>query len=108
MPMILLGFGEFYFLVDTLGLEIFYLSTTLIIAISIIIITKDLQIMGGKFGAPKEAILTRGRSIAVFESVGGHDNEEDGHRKDTMPIVQSINKMGWYAEVVKFEIEKSK
>ena len=47
------------------------------------------------------------KSICVFESVGGSDKGPDGYRKDTIPIVESIKKEGWHAEVVKFENEKA-
>ena len=30
------------------------------------------------------------KAIVVFEVEGGNDKGDDGHRKDTMPIVNSI------------------
>ncbi len=47
------------------------------------------------------------KSICIFESVGGSDKGPDGHRKDTIPILESIKKLGWHCEVVKFENEKA-
>lgn len=45
------------------------------------------------------------KSIVVFEVEGGSDKHFDGHRKDTMPIVNSINDAGWQAEVVYYRPE---
>ncbi|MGP5116069.1 Cj0069 family protein, partial [Corynebacterium casei] len=45
------------------------------------------------------------KAIVVFEVEGGSDKYFDGHRKDTMPIVNSILETGWYAEVVYFRPE---
>lgn len=47
------------------------------------------------------------KSICVLESVGGTDKGDDGLRKDTTPIVESLKKLGWHSEVVKFENEKA-
>lgn len=44
------------------------------------------------------------KAIVVFEVEGGSDKYFDGHRKDTMPIVNSILETGWYAEVVYFRL----
>lgn len=55
--------------------------------------------MEGK--APKE------KSICIFESVGGSDKGPDGFRKDSIPIVNEIKKLGWHAEVVKFQNDKA-
>ena len=41
----------------------------------------------------------------VFEAEGGSDKWIDGHRKDTMPIVNAIIAKGWTAEVVYFRDE---
>lgn len=30
------------------------------------------------------------KAVVVFESIGGSDKGVDGHRKDTLPIVDSI------------------
>ncbi|ANE03365.1 Cj0069 family protein [Corynebacterium crudilactis] len=45
------------------------------------------------------------KSIVVFEVEGGSDKHFDGHRKDTMPIVNSIKDAGWHAEVVYYRPE---
>ncbi|AGG66095.1 Cj0069 family protein [Corynebacterium callunae] len=47
------------------------------------------------------------KSIVVFEVEGGSDKYLDGHRKDTMPIVNSILGHGWHAEVVFYRPEWS-
>ena len=39
----------------------------------------------------------REKAIAVFESIGGTDKGPDGHRKDTIPIVESLKAKGWRA-----------
>ncbi len=46
----------------------------------------------------------RAKSIAVFESVGGSDKGPDGHRKDTLPIVEALKANGWHSQVFKFTI----
>ncbi|WP_055122628.1 Cj0069 family protein [Corynebacterium oculi] len=45
------------------------------------------------------------KAIVVFEVEGGSDKYFDGHRKDTMPIVQAIRNAGWRSEVVYFRPE---
>lgn len=45
------------------------------------------------------------KSIVVFEAEGGSDKIFNGHRKDTMPIVEAIQGKGWHAEVVYFRDE---
>jgi len=45
------------------------------------------------------------KHIIVFEAEGGSDKWIDGHRKDTMPIVNAIKAKGWTAEVVYFRDE---
>ncbi|AKE40678.1 Uncharacterised protein [Corynebacterium kutscheri] len=47
------------------------------------------------------------KSIVVFEVEGGSDKYFDGHRKDTMPIVNAIKDTGWHAEVVYYRPEWS-
>lgn len=42
------------------------------------------------------------KAIVVFEVEGGNDKGPDGHRKDTMPIVDSIKEKGWNSEVIYF------
>jgi len=43
--------------------------------------------------------------IIFFEAEGGSDKWLDGHRKDTMPMVNAIREKGWTAEVLKFRDE---
>ncbi|KAA3636160.1 MAG: hypothetical protein DWQ02_08700 [Bacteroidetes bacterium] len=44
------------------------------------------------------------KNVVIFEARGGSDKGPDGHRKDTMPIVNAINsREGWSAEVIYFE-----
>lgn len=45
------------------------------------------------------------KSIVIFEAEGGSDKTFNGHRKDTMPIVEAIKEKGWHAEVVFFRDE---
>ncbi len=45
------------------------------------------------------------KHIIVFEAEGGSDKWIDGHRKDTMPIVNALKAKGWEAEVVYFRDE---
>lgn len=45
------------------------------------------------------------KAIVVFEVEGGSDKSIDGHRKDTMPIVNAIKAAGWHAEVLFFRPE---
>lgn len=47
------------------------------------------------------------KSIVVFEVEGGSDKYFDGHRKDTMPIVNAIKDAGWHSEVVYYRPEWS-
>ena len=47
------------------------------------------------------------KAIVVFEVEGGSDKYFDGHRKDTMPIVNAIKEKGWNSEVVYFRPEWS-
>lgn len=47
------------------------------------------------------------KAIVVFEVEGGSDKFIDGHRKDTMPIVNAIKAEGWDAEVVYYRPEWS-
>ncbi len=47
------------------------------------------------------------KKIVIFESIGGSDKQENGHRKDTLPIRDAIIEKGWGCEVVKFENEKA-
>lgn len=45
------------------------------------------------------------KAIVVFEVEGGSDKFIDGHRKDTMPIVNAIKDAGWKSEVVYYRPE---
>jgi hypothetical protein len=45
------------------------------------------------------------KAIVVFEVEGGSDKSIDGHRRDTMPIVNAIKAAGWHAEVLFFRPE---
>ncbi|QGU03881.1 Cj0069 family protein [Corynebacterium comes] len=47
------------------------------------------------------------QAIVVFEVEGGSDKFIDGHRKDTMPIVNAIKDAGWHAEVLFFHPERA-
>ncbi len=46
------------------------------------------------------------KAIVVFEVEGGSDKGDDGHRKDTMPIVNSIKAEGWHSEVIYYHPEQ--
>ena len=35
------------------------------------------------------------KAIVVFEVEGGNDKQFNGHRKDTLPIVDAIKAQGW-------------
>lgn len=45
------------------------------------------------------------KSIVLFEAEGGSDKWFDGHRKDTMPIINAIKSKGWQAEVIYYRDE---
>ncbi|PIE69204.1 MAG: hypothetical protein CSA21_03530 [Deltaproteobacteria bacterium] len=40
------------------------------------------------------------KSIVFFEVAGGNDKGPDGHRKDTMPMVEALRQKGWHADAV--------
>ncbi len=40
------------------------------------------------------------KHVVFFEVEGGNDKGEDGYRKDTMPMVESLKKRDWSAEVI--------
>lgn len=46
------------------------------------------------------------KHVVFFEVVGGTDKGPDGYRPDTMPMVKSLEKRGWTAEVVFYSDEK--
>lgn len=45
------------------------------------------------------------KSIVIFEAEGGSDKIFNGHRKDTMPILEAIKSKGWDSEVIYFRDE---
>lgn len=47
------------------------------------------------------------KSIVFFEAEGGNDKGPDGHRKDTLPMVEALKKKGWNAETIFFSDERS-
>lgn len=47
------------------------------------------------------------KAIVVFEVEGGSDKQFNGHRKDTLPIVNAITEKGWRSEVVYYRPEWS-
>ena len=49
-------------------------------------------------GLKKNAVLKR--NIVFFEVEGGSDKGPDGHRRDTMPMVEAVRGRGWNAEPV--------
>ncbi|GMB96859.1 Cj0069 family protein [Helicobacter sp. NHP22-001] len=40
------------------------------------------------------------KHVVFFEAVGGTDKGRDGHRRDTVPMMDYLGKLGWHAEVV--------
>lgn len=46
------------------------------------------------------------KKIIFFEVAGGTDKGENGHRKDTMPMVNALIAKGYEAEVIFFDVEK--
>ena len=46
------------------------------------------------------------KHVVIFEAEGGSDKGSDGHRRDTMPIIEELKKKGWGAEVIFFDDEK--
>ncbi len=40
------------------------------------------------------------KSVVFFEAEGGSDKGPDGHRRDTMPMVNAVKAQGWNAEVI--------
>ncbi|WP_257161865.1 Cj0069 family protein [Corynebacterium cystitidis] len=47
------------------------------------------------------------KAIVVFEVEGGSDKGDDGHRKDTMPIVNAIKDNGWHSEVIYYHPDQA-
>lgn len=46
------------------------------------------------------------KKVIFFEVQGGNDKGPDGHRRDTMPMVDALKVRGHKAEVIFFDIEK--
>lgn len=46
------------------------------------------------------------KHIVFFEAEGGSDKGDDGHRRDTMPMVNALHDKGWGAEVVFYADER--
>jgi glutathione synthase/RimK-type ligase-like ATP-grasp enzyme len=46
------------------------------------------------------------KNIVFFEVEGGSDKGSDGHRKDTMPMVNALKEKGWNAEVIYYSDKK--
>ncbi|MGN7611826.1 Cj0069 family protein [Magnetococcales bacterium HHB-1] len=46
------------------------------------------------------------KHIVFFEAEGGSDKGPDGYRADTMPMVKSLEKRGWSAEVIFYKPEE--
>lgn len=46
------------------------------------------------------------KKVIFFEVKGGNDKGPDGHRKDTMPMVQALEERDFEAEVIFYELEK--
>ena len=40
------------------------------------------------------------QAVVFLEVEGGNDKGPDGHRKDTMPMVEAVRSQGWKAEVI--------
>ena len=49
--------------------------------------------------------MSLNKNIVFFEAIGGSDKGKDGHRKDTVPMMDYLKKLGWNAEVVFFTDE---
>ncbi|MGX1738371.1 Cj0069 family protein [Corynebacterium flavescens] len=47
------------------------------------------------------------KAIVVFEVEGGSDKGPDGHRKDTLPIVNAIKDAGWESTVIYFHPDRA-
>ncbi len=46
------------------------------------------------------------KSVVFFEAEGGTDKGDDGHRRDTMPMVNAVKAQGWNAEVLFYRNDK--
>ena len=47
------------------------------------------------------------KNVVFLEVDGGSDKGDDGHRKDTFPMVNCIKDKGWNADVVYYTDNKS-
>ncbi len=47
------------------------------------------------------------RRVVFFEVEGGSDKGPDGHRKDTMPMVNALKAKGWDAEVIFYSDDRA-
>jgi hypothetical protein len=47
------------------------------------------------------------KNVVFFEARGGTDKGPDGHRKDTMPMVDALKASGWNAEVIYYSDDES-
>jgi hypothetical protein len=47
------------------------------------------------------------KNVIFFEAPGGTDKGPDGHRKDTLPMVDALKAKGWNAEIVFYTDEES-
>ncbi len=46
------------------------------------------------------------KHIVFFEAEGGSDKGPDGHRRDTMPMVNALQDQGWAAEIIFYADDK--
>jgi hypothetical protein len=46
------------------------------------------------------------KRIIFIEAPGGSDKGPDGHRRDTMPMVNAVKQNGWYAETIFYTDDK--
>ena len=46
------------------------------------------------------------KAAVFFEVEGGNDKGDDGHRKDTMPMVEALRAKGWKSDAVYYSDEK--
>lgn len=47
------------------------------------------------------------KSIVFFEAQGGSDKGPDGHRRDTMPMVEALKAKGWNADTIFYTDDKA-
>ena len=46
------------------------------------------------------------KNVVFFEVEGGSDKGPDGHRKDTIPMVNALKEKGWNAEVMFYDLKR--